>query len=162
LTEDKKKLIDEKNKLNACLERSKHGRNAKKVDDRLDSVVRENNNIREEMTKLKEQVNMQNEQIKEQTAKIKEQNDQILNLIKGLKESNKQIRKLSRECKSLRKGMDKIHLNNLIDNFKLKTGAIDDKVEDIDPGVHPKLANLTKSDMNSFAVMKQNRYKVIF
>ena len=64
MTEDKKKLIDEKNKLNACLERSKHGRNAKKVEDRLDSVVHENNNIREQMTKLKEQVNMQNEQTK--------------------------------------------------------------------------------------------------
>ena len=116
---------------------------------RLDSVVRENNNIREDMTKLKEQlnmqtakINMQNEQIKEQTAKINMQNDQILNLIKCLNESNKHIKKLSRECKSLRKGMDKIYLNNLIDNFNSKTGA--NQKEDIDYEVHSQLASLTR------------------
>lgn len=85
----------------------------------------------------------------------------MIKLIKDLNESNKQIEKLSRECKSLQRGIDKIHLNNLIDKFNLKTGANkDEKVEDIDPGVHPKLGSLTKSDINSFSVMKQNRYNI--
>lgn len=164
-------LINENS--SSCLDRSKHGRNAKKVGKQLDDNknLTENNRKLEmklyEVTMKLEEMNIKMEEQAEETRKqmtemriqMEKQNQQI---IKGHHET----RILSRKFSKLQRNMDTIHLSSLIDYFKAKAGTHPNvMIEDINYKAHPtfpQLASLTKNDIDSFLSIKKNRDRVIF